>query len=99
MEWKPSPFPYLKKEAQQLGKAQRLGKGKTTGAKNSLPSPIQCGWDTMGRALTDGTHPARWNGAWLDGTWPGYGPPLPYDGHKKQSATMLRRPSAFLGYT
>ena len=24
--------------------------GQRIGAKNSLPSPIQCGWETMGRA-------------------------------------------------
>ena len=59
MKWKPSPFPYLKKEAHQLGKAQQLGKGKTMGAKNPLPFPIQFGWDTMGRTLTDGTRPAE----------------------------------------
>jgi hypothetical protein len=45
----------LKKEAQQLGKARRLGKDEVTGAKNPLPSPIQCAWDTMGCVLTDGT--------------------------------------------
>ena len=69
------------------------------GAKNPLPSPIQCGWDMMGRALTDGTHPARQNGAWSGETWPGYGPPLPHAGSKKQGATARRRPSAFPGGT
>ena len=86
-------LPLFKEEAQQLRKGERIG------AKNPLPSPIQCGWDTMGRALTDGMHPAQRNGAWSDGTWPAYGPPLPHAGHKKQGATSRRRPSAFLGGT
>ena len=62
--------------------------GQRIRVKNSLPSPIQCGWETMGRSLTDGTHPAGRNGT-----------PLPPTGREKQSATMRRRPSAFPGGT
>ena len=73
--------------------------GQRIRAKNSLPSPIQCGWETVGCALTDGTHTDRRNGAWSDETWPRYGPPLPHAGREKQSATMCRQPSTFPGRT
>ena len=53
----------------------------------------------MGCALTDGTHPTRRNGAWSDGMWLGYGPPLPHAGHEKQGATARRRLSALPGGT
>ena len=45
--------------------------GQKIRAKNYLPSPIQCGWETMGRTVTDGTHTNRWNDAWSDGMMPG----------------------------
>ena len=36
--------------------------------KNSLPSPIQRGWETIGHTLTDGTHAGRRNDTGSDGT-------------------------------
>ena len=42
--------------------------GQKIRAKNSLPSPIQCGWKMMGHTLTDGTHTDRQNDAWSDET-------------------------------
>ena len=45
--------------------------GQKIRAKTSLPFPIQCGWETMGRTLTDGTHTDRQNDAWSDGMTPG----------------------------
>ena len=33
--------------------------GQKIRAKDSLPSCIQCGWETMGRTLTDGTPPGQ----------------------------------------
>ena len=44
--------------------------GQRIRARNSLPSPIQCGWETMGHTLTDGTHTDRQNDAWSDRTQP-----------------------------
>ena len=41
----------------------------------------------------------RQNDAWLDGTWPGYGPPLPYTERKNQSVTTRRQLSASPGRT
>jgi len=38
--------------------------------KNSLPSPIQRGWETIGHTLTDGTHADRRNAAWSGKTPP-----------------------------
>jgi len=38
--------------------------------KNSLPSPIQRGWETIGHTLTDGTHADRRNAAWSGKTLP-----------------------------
>jgi len=70
-------LPPFKEETQQLEKDKGLGQ------KNPLPSPIQCGWDAVGRALTDGARPTRQNGAWLDGTWPGHGTPQLHAGHRK----------------
>jgi len=72
------------------GEGVAVGEIRGIGAKNPLPSPIQCRQDTTGHALTDGTCPARQDGTWSDGTWPGYDPPLPHTGREKQGATARR---------
>ena len=76
------------------------------GAKNTLPSPIQCGWETMGHTLTDGTHAERWNDAWSDETPPGearcgLGMAHHYrtTGRKNRSVTTRRQLSASPGRT
>ena len=76
-----------------------MEKGKMMGAKTPLPSSIQCRWDTMGRALTDGTHLAQWSSAWSDRTWPGYGPPLSHAKREIQSVTTRRQLFASPGGT
>ena len=45
--------------------------GQKIRAKNSLPSPIQRGWEMTGHTLTDGTHAGRRNDAGSDGMLPG----------------------------
>ena len=76
-----------------------MEKGERLGRKTlSLPL-FNVDENAMGRVLTDGMHPARRDDTWLDGTWPGHGPPLPHTGHGKQGATAHMRPSAFLGKT
>ena len=71
--------------------------GQKIRAKNSPPSPIQCGWETMGHTLTDGTHAGRQNAAGSDRTPPGetkcgLGVAHHYrtTGHKNQNVTTRR---------
>ena len=70
-------LPIFKEEGQQLEKGEGL-RPKTL----SLP-PFNADRHAVGRVLTDGTHPTQRNDAWLDGTWPGHGPPLPHIGRRK----------------
>ena len=52
----PSPSPYLRKEHDSR-------RGPKNQSKILSPSPIQCGWETTGHALTEGTRTDRWNDA------------------------------------
>ena len=63
MGQKPSPFAYLKKGAQQLGKEWRSGKGETMGVKKPSPFPHSM------RMGYDGMHPDRWDTPCLT-EWP-----------------------------
>ena len=80
--------------------------GKKIRAKNYLLSPIQCGWETTGHTLIDGTHAGRRNDAGSDGTPPsetkhGLGMAHHYRTTRRenQSVTTHRQLSASLGGT
>ena len=96
----PPPSPLFKEDTRQLKR------GKRSRAKNSPPSPIQCGWETMGHVLTEGTRTDRRNDAGSDGTPPGetkrgLGMAHHYcmTGHKNQNITTCRQLSSSPGGT
>ena len=89
----------LKERGTTVGKVTAIEERQNDGGEKPSPFPIQCGWDTMGHALINETHPAQWNDVWSDGMWPGYGPPVPQARREKQGAIVRRQLSAFLGGT